>query len=134
MSPEVSRKKVSQIDSYLNILQDIASKERHSVTEVESYAAERMMQLLVDTAADLLAHILKDKFKVKTRSYSEVFEESDKNGLIEPKLSRQMISLSSFRNMLVHQYGDITREDVVDRIEDFIFIFTEFVHQVREKI
>ena len=132
MSPDVVKRKISQIDTYLTELIEISRECGEELRDRDRYAAERMMLLLIETASDLLAHTLKDKFKVKTRSYYEVFAEAAKKSLIDEKLKNILADLSGFRNMLVHQYVDINPETVFDNIDVFIGAFSEFMRQVKE--
>ena len=131
MSPEVAKRKVSQIDTYLSDLKKLSVDNFDDFKDKDRYASERLMMLLIETASDLLSHILKDRFGVKTRSYREVFIEAERNSLINIELKDVFVEFSGFRNKLVHQYIDVSPEEIYDKVGMFIESFDRYIKQVK---
>nr|WP_319540058.1 DUF86 domain-containing protein [uncultured Methanospirillum sp.] len=66
------------------------------------------IQAGIDAGAWLIAT---RKIPVKPSSYRETFEILEKYGVLEPDLSSALAALSSFRNVLIHQYSILDLEE-----------------------
>ena len=130
MSPEVINRKLSSIISYIGELK------KYNTLSYEDYyphrfTVERLIQLLVDNSADLIAHILKVKFNTFGKSYREVFKSAVINRLISAEIGDSISNFASIRNLLVHQYDDISEEAIYEDIDSLIVTFTLFVKEIK---
>jgi uncharacterized protein YutE (UPF0331/DUF86 family) len=106
VSPEVVRKKLSAVAVYLQDLQrheDITFEvfmERH-------YEIERILELLIMTASDIIMHLLSARGEAAPSSYRAAFLRAGELGIITQELSKSLSMSAGLRNILVHEYEAI---------------------------
>jgi len=129
MSPEVLNKKLILMTTYLNDLmpyKDITFKnfmERH-------YEIERLIELLVMTASDIVLHLISAKGEPAPTSYKAAFLRAGEMGIISEDLSRSLALSAGLRNILVHEYEEIDYSLVHKSIPVAIRDFTVFIREL----
>lgn len=129
MSPEVLNKKLSLMTTYLNDLmpyKDISFEnfmERH-------YEIERLIELLVMTASDIVFHLISAKGEPAPTSYKAAFLRAGEMGIISEDLSRSLALSAGLRNILVHEYEEIDYSLVHKSIPVAIRDFTIFIREL----
>lgn len=129
MSPEVLNKKLSLMTTYLNDLmpyKDISFEnfmERH-------YEIERLIELLVMTASDIVFHLISAKGEPAPTSYKAAFLRAGEMGIITEDLSRNLALSAGLRNILVHEYEEIDYSLVHKSIPIAIRDFTIFIREL----
>jgi uncharacterized protein YutE (UPF0331/DUF86 family) len=129
MSPEVLNKKLSLMTTYLNDLmpyKDISFEnfmERH-------YEIERLIELLVMTASDIVFHLISAKGEPAPTSYKAAFLRAGEMGIITEDLSRNLALSAGLRNILVHEYEEIDYSLVHKSIPVAIRDFTIFIREL----
>lgn len=115
MSPEVLARKLGRLERYLN---DLAGHRGRSPEEVaaDPYAVERLLELVVQVAVDILSHLLADRGLIP-ESYRATFELAGVHGLVDEALARRLARAAGLRNILVHLYEDIDYEIVAASID-----------------
>ncbi len=85
------------------------------------------LQMAVQNCIDLAAHILSDEELGLAGSTSEMFYMLQENGYLKSELTENMVAAVGFRNLVVHEYGNIDLKQVyqiahenVDDIEHFM--------------
>src|SRR3989338_1251366 len=93
MSPDVTRRKLVFLTQYLNDLQKykIVSNEKFIRNH---YEIERLLQLIVEVACDINAHLVTQKNKKPPQDYFESFIELGKLGILS-KSDRKSTRLNS---------------------------------------
>ena len=89
-------------------------------------SAQRALVISINICIDIGAHILSLNGNGKPETYSEIFENLAKLGIIETKIKEDLINLVKFRNLMGHLYMDINNEKVWDVIQNDLDIFTLF--------
>jgi len=69
--------------------------------------------MMIETCVDIAGHIISDKAFRTPSSYSDAFKVLHENGVLPKDLFTKMDKMAKFRNIVVHQYGDIDAEIVV---------------------
>lgn len=106
------------------LLRDLAAYEHATRAEVEAqhYAVERILELLVGAAVDLLFHILAGR-SVTPSSYREAFQIAAREGLLPGDLAERLQQAAGMRNILVHMYKTIDyaiiHASIVPALRDF---------------
>ena len=85
------------------------------------------IQMAIQNCIDIAAHILSDENLGIAGSTNEMFYMLQENGFLDPDITEKMILTVGFRNLVVHEYGNvdlkqvlqIANEDIGD-LEDFI--------------
>ena len=131
MTTDVINRKILQLITYL---EDMKPYTNLSFEEYYAYryTVERLIQLFVDTAVDLLAHILKANYEKSSKTYVQTFLSSADSGIITEELADNLAKIAKIRNELVHQYGDIQPIDVFKKMEFFMQNFNGFITQIKK--
>lgn len=67
---------------------------------------ERLLELVVQVALDILSHLLAEDGVTPT-SYRQVFEEAGRHGVLPADLASRLSDSAGLRNILVHMYDEI---------------------------
>ncbi|MCL4458284.1 MAG: DUF86 domain-containing protein [Nitrospirae bacterium] len=129
MSPDVVNKKLVSMATYLNDLmphKDISFDEfmqRH-------YEIERLLELLVMTASDIIFHLISAKGEPMPASYKAAFLRAGEMSIISEELSKNLALGAGLRNILVHEYEEIDYNLVHKSIHTAIRDFTAFIKEL----
>lgn len=129
MSPDVVNKKLVLMTTYLNDLlkyKDVTFDkfmERH-------YEIERMLELLIITASDIVFHLIGAKGEPMPGSYRSAFLQAGGMGIISKELSKSLALGAGLRNILVHEYEDIDYNILHKSIPIAIKDFTTFIKEI----
>ncbi len=118
MAPEVVHRKLAYLRSLLQQLRQHADASVDDLRK-DPYRAERLLELLVTAAADLLTHLLAERDE-HAGTYRETFEHAGTAGLIDPDLSARLQKAAGMRNVLVHQYEVINYEMIRQGIANIL--------------
>lgn len=110
------------------LLADLAPLRALSMEQLlaEHYKVERLLELLVMAASDLIFHLLAER-GVTAQSYRDAFKRAGEVGLLPADLSARLQDAASMRNVLVHQYEEIDYILIHDSIVPAYQDFSEFV-------
>jgi uncharacterized protein YutE (UPF0331/DUF86 family) len=131
MSPDVVNKKLVSMTTYLNDLlpyRDIAFEdfvEKH-------YEIERIIELLVITASDVIFHLISAGGEPMPGSYRAAFLRAGEIGIISTDLSKSLALGAGLRNILAHEYEEIDYRLIHKSIPVAIRDFTAFIKELSE--
>jgi uncharacterized protein YutE (UPF0331/DUF86 family) len=129
MSPEVLNKKLSLMTTYLNDLMPYKDISFENFME-KHYEIERLLELLVMTASDIVFHLISAKGEPAPTSYKAAFLRVGEMGIISGDLSRSLALSAGLRNILVHEYEEIDYSLVHKSIPVAIRDFTVFIREL----
>lgn len=133
MSPEVLSKKLSSMSTYLNDLtqnKDIT----FDVFMDKHYEIERILELLIMTACDIVFHLISGHDEPTPATYRTAFLRAGEIGIIEKKLAENLALSAGLRNILVHDYEEIDYKILYQSIPKAIKDFTQFMEETQKKI
>jgi len=106
--------KDSRVEDHLRRIQ-----EKRSVTSDEFLAdLDRQesilfnLQMAIQNCIDIAAHIISDEELGVAGSTNEMFYMLQENGYLAPELAEKMIAAVGFRNLIVHEYGNVDLKKV----------------------
>ena len=119
MSPKERDKiieKLDNLDEYLDYLKQIKEKTKdkdHFLASFELFgSAERYVQLSIQSIMDMIhLVIIEGGLKRPDNNYRAV-DELVENNIIKKELGKKLKSMIGLRNILVHEYGNIDREEI----------------------
>ena len=132
MSSEVISKKLVAVSKYLNDLlpyRDIPFEifmEKH-------YEIERILELLIMTASDVIFHILSVQGEPVPISYRTAFLRAGEIGIISKDLSENLALSAGLRNILVHEYEEIDYKILYKSIPIAIKDYTSFMDEISRR-
>jgi uncharacterized protein YutE (UPF0331/DUF86 family) len=80
------------------------------------YAIKYLLVVLIQSAIDLVSHILADRGVLRPDSYRAVFSEAADQGLLDRTLAGSLERAVGMRNMIVHEYDRIDERMVWESI------------------
>lgn len=125
MAPDVLLRKLMYMRQ---LLKDLAPYKDATleVVEAEHYKLERLLELLVMSATDILNHLLGERGKTAV-SYKDTFRLATQEGLLPQELSERLQDAAGMRNILVHLYEEIDYEILHQSIPGALEDFAQFV-------
>ena len=130
------RQKLNKLIDNLNQLKEIKkySFEEYNENFYIKRTAERLLQLIVETATDINGHILVKKRQSAPDSYYESFIKLGESEIISKKLAEKLAPSAGLRNRLVHEYDDIKDEMIYNTIPEAIDQYQKYVGEINEYI
>lgn len=125
MAPDVLLRKLLYLRQ---LLTDLAPYQHATFAEIEAehYKLERLIELLVATATDMLFHKLAE-MDLAPDSYKEAFRLAGEHELLPVDLAERMQQAAGMRNILVHLYEAIDYQILHDSIQPALQDFSQFV-------
>lgn len=115
MSPDVLRRQLIQLRTYLDDLRPYGAM-KPAEQRANRYAIERLLELVVGTMIDLAFHTVRMRGLRPPSSYREGFATLAKAGVLDAGLAERLQNAAGFRNLLVHEYGDLDEGRVLAAI------------------
>ena len=129
---ELVNRKLSQIVEYLTALTPLQgmSYADYMQQPLPRYAAERLVQLLVDTAVDINAHLIVELTGAPPQDYYDSFIKAAQAGVLSVAFALNIAHSTGLRNRLVHQYEAIDHAIVHSAIAEAITQYTEYCRHI----
>lgn len=96
------------------------------VIQSEHYKIERIFELLVVVASDILFHLLAEE-DITATTYRSAFEEAFAQGWLPEALAKRLQQAAGMRNIIVHMYEAIDYSILHSAIEPAVQDFSEFL-------
>lgn len=124
--------KLERLDEYLKFLREIQKVNKKKFTEDFHFhgLAERYFQLSIEVVLDVGKLILVAKNLRRAEDNSDIFEILSGSKIIPEKLLKKLNGISSFRNILVHDYEKIDREIVYKKLQSNLKDFLDFKKEI----
>ena len=129
---ELVNRKLSQIVEYLTALTPLQALSYADYLQqpLPRYAAERLLQLLVDTAVDINAHLIVELTGTPPQDYYDSFIKAAQAGVLSVAFALSLAQSTGLRNRLVHQYEAIDHAIVHSAIAEAITQYTEYCRHI----
>lgn len=83
-----------------------------------SSTVERQFQVAIQAATDIAQIILAELGETVPKNYADVFTLLGQVGICPPDLTRRLVQMARFRNVLVHLYLDVDPDRVYDALQN----------------
>ncbi len=125
MTRDVLARKLDALRRYLD---DLRPHRGRSADDIEDapYEVERLLELIVQVAADIGAHELAERGTTPA-SYRDAFAQAGAATLIPRALASRLSEAAGLRNILVHLYETIDYEIVAASVGDALDDFQAFM-------
>jgi uncharacterized protein YutE (UPF0331/DUF86 family) len=133
MSPEVIARKLSGLT---RCLKDLAPYKDFEYKDfmVDHYKIERLIELLLMKASDIVFHLLSMKGEAPPGSYRAAFLRAGEMGILNQNLSKNLALGAGLRNILVHDYEEIDYELLHRSVPQIIQDLTIFVEELSSRL
>lgn len=130
MSPEVVKRKLELLVQYLEDL-----RKHRNITYDEfldkHYEIERILELLIETASNIVFHLVVQKDKVPPSTYRSAFLRAGELFIISEPLAQELAKAAGLRNVLAHEYDKIDYERIYKTIPIAIEIFQNLILELK---
>ena len=131
--PALVAKKLARIETCVSELRHLATPERLSTDIREQRFVEHTLQIAIQAALDVAAHIVSDERLGEPRANRELFDLLEQHGWIASPLAVSLRNMVGFRNVLVHGYDDVDLALVRDVLTNHLVDLEQFVEVVRRR-
>lgn len=132
--PDLIKKKLAQIETYLRELTTLASIDALGSDLREERFIEHTLQLAIQAALDVASHIVSDERLGEPRTNRELFDLLARAGWLDGELAETLRRMVGFRNVLVHGYDVVNLEIVRDIVEHRLVDLEGFVAAIRARL
>lgn len=131
---EAVSKIISDIERYTKDLQEMDITCRDDLEDRRTlYALSMLLFTILNRSLDLADEVIIANRLGMPSSYREVFEILRRRRFIDRDLAGEMAALVFYRNMIAHQYDDLTDDDLWSLYERLGTVM-EFVEEMKEVI
>ena len=131
--PALFAKKLARIETCVSELRNLATPERLSVDIREQRFVEHTLEIAIQAALDVAAHIVSDERLGEPRANRELFDLLERHGWIAAPLASSLRSMVGVRNVLVHGYNEVDLAIVRDVLTHHLVDLELFVETVRRR-
>jgi len=96
-------------------------------------STQRALEMCINICIDVGNHILSMNKNGKPETYSDIFTELSKLGLIDKELKEILIKMVKFRNLLGHLYMEISNEKIYEILQENLDDFNRFKKEIYSK-
>jgi uncharacterized protein YutE (UPF0331/DUF86 family) len=127
-------KKLAAIETAVQQLRSLGDLSALRVDLKERRFFEHTLQIGIQAALDVAAHLVADNRLGEPRTNRELFRLLAESGWIPAPLAEELTKMVGFRNVLVHGYDDVDLGVVEDVVRNRLGDLLAFVAAVRERI
>jgi len=125
MSPQVVKNKLIKFDDYLEQFRQY-KKTTYDTFWEDHLKFERLFELLVMIANDIVFHLIALKNDSPPTTYRTGFLRAGELNILSPDLAKKLALAAGMRNIIVHQYENIDYQKVFESIDEMIEVFERF--------
>ena len=110
--------KVAELEGYLKELQSISPVSFEEFRRIEKKrACERLLQISVEAAIDI-CHLFVTGLRLGLPAEEDdIFEKLERAGVVSQSLKETLKEMKGFRNILVHEYGEVDNQIVYEAVK-----------------
>ena len=87
---------------------------------------------IVEACIDIANHIISAERFERAEEYSQMFVVLAKHNVISRELADKLSDMARFRNLLVHRYGELEAERIMEIVREDLDDVVEFVKEVKK--
>jgi uncharacterized protein YutE (UPF0331/DUF86 family) len=130
--------RLGELEGYLHELDSIRPATREEFRAIEKKrACERLLQISIETVLTICQLFVAGERLGLPSEENDVFEKLARAGVVSPEVAAILHGMKGFRNILVHEYGDVD-DDLVflfltTRTEDFLVFRREILEALARR-
>jgi uncharacterized protein YutE (UPF0331/DUF86 family) len=126
MSPQILKEKLERLNEYLESLSKYKDISYKNYLANDHFAIERIIELLVTTATDILMHKMSLKGESIPTTLRTVFLRAGELNWTPTDLAQRLADSAGMRNLLVHGYDKVDHRIIYDSIKPALLDYTQF--------
>jgi uncharacterized protein YutE (UPF0331/DUF86 family) len=124
---------VSDIERYTTDLRELGITSREDLEDRRTlYALSMLLFTIINRSLDLADEVIITNRLGMPQSYKEIFDILRRRRFIDRELAEEMAALVFYRNMIAHQYDDLTDDDLWSLFQrlDTTLLFVERMKEI----
>jgi uncharacterized protein YutE (UPF0331/DUF86 family) len=89
---------------------------------------------ITEACIDIANHIIAAKGLERAEEYSKMFLILAENKIIPEELGEKLAKMAKFRNLLIHRYGIVKIENLIEIINHHLVDVVDFMKQIKKLI
>jgi len=132
LRPEIVRERLRKLREAVRNLQELRDVEKANFRSSyrQYWVAERGLQIAAEAVFDVGTHVLSGAFNEHPSSYEDVTRLLGDCGVLDHDLRERLTGLGGFRNILVHGYLEVDRDEVYRMLQHRLSDFGDFADQI----
>lgn len=128
LDSQVVEKRLAKLEEVTSRLEHARprSAEELAESDVVSDATLYRLQIGIEAIVDIGSHILAEVYHQHPETYKDTLLELGKLNVVPREFIEQNVAMVGFRNLIVHQYGEIDLAKVFSYLEEAPNVFREF--------
>ncbi|AGB18581.1 type VII toxin-antitoxin system HepT family RNase toxin [Thermoanaerobacterium thermosaccharolyticum] len=134
---ETINNKIKELQKNLILLKSVAqdvNKENIKVDMIKYWGIERGIQISIECVIDIANIIISALGIEKPDTYKESILALSKVGVLPQTFARDVSSMVSFRNILVHDYMKVEEKIIVDILKNHLDDFVKYIDYINKWI
>jgi uncharacterized protein YutE (UPF0331/DUF86 family) len=132
--PDLIAKKLAEIETYVAQLRAHGKPQDIARDVVQERFIEHTLQIAIQAALDVAAHIVSDDRLGEPRSQRELFEILARNHWLSDEMQSTLSGVVGFRNVVVHGYDAVDLDVVREIAERHVGDLLDFVAEIRARL
>ncbi|PUU92053.1 MULTISPECIES: type VII toxin-antitoxin system HepT family RNase toxin [Halanaerobium] len=130
--PLIVRRKLNKMIEYLGQLEEVNqySMENYLDNFFVKRTAERLIQLIVETATDINGHLIVSSGHKPPADYYTSFIKLSDCQIVNQKFAEEIAPSAGLRNRLVHEYEEIDDQIVYKSIQKTIESYKKYIRKI----
>lgn len=130
--PLIVRRKLNKMIEYLGQLEEVNqyTMENYLDNFFVKRTAERLIQLIVETATDINGHLIVSSGHKPPADYYTSFIKLSEYQIVNQKFAEEIAPSAGLRNRLVHEYEEIDDQIVYKSIQKTIESYKKYIKKI----
>lgn len=134
---DIIKLKLGKLVEFLKELEEVkpaGSFSEYKINISTKRSCERLIQLIVEAAADINSNIVIGLGQPVPKDYYDTFIKAGEVRLTSETLAKKLAPWAGLRNRIVHEYQEIKDKLVFDKIEPTITNFRKYIQEINKFI
>ncbi|HON82584.1 MAG TPA: DUF86 domain-containing protein [Caldisericia bacterium] len=136
INKELLIKKIEEIKNLLALLEEyknISLNEFLKNREKIDATKYRLINI-IEACINICNHIIVKEYNIIPESYSDCFEILNKKGILKDSLTKNLIKMTKFRNLLIHLYSKVDDEEIYNILKDNLNDINDYINEISKLI
>jgi uncharacterized protein YutE (UPF0331/DUF86 family) len=121
------KESIKEVRQYLAIPEEDFWKDHRNILSIE-----QLLLRAVEATGGICLHLVARKLQKGVENIAQCFELLGENNLIDKELTKNLVRMARFRNLLVHKYWEIDEKRVYEYAKHNLSDFESFISSIKK--
>lgn len=118
---------IKEINQYLAVPEEDFWKDHRNIL-----AIEQLLLRAIEATGSICLHLVAKKLQKGVENMVQYFEILEEHNLIDKELTKSLIRMARFRNLLIHKYWEIDEKRVYQYAKNNLADFENFIFSIKK--